>query len=327
MVVNMQCSTQLEQHLSSGDFKAAREVFQNWLRDGSVINPTTDELWAPFALKVAREEQKRNGCMAAVAFWDSLLDFFTSDLEKKWGFCHKGTIYFQKGILTFGDDLGDAIKHFRLAYEQDLQTEKLRGGSNQEVRNRCSNYDAHTMLAIASRINEWPLLETESDRKFFLEVLLGPALQATLEGRFTLPGIVEEALRKLSVKDDYLTCSAYSELIRVSSIPLTTATISLSGVVLESLLLDILHNGKGVQRIGSRSVFDVELGPLHKEAVEKGIFPCRSIEAATKLIHHMRNRLHPGNELQQDFCLTPRVGVTTKNFLDVTLIRWSEIGP
>jgi hypothetical protein len=116
----------------------------------------------------------------------------------------------------------------------------------------------------------------------------------------------------------------------VSRQRLKTATISLAGSFLESVLLGILYY-KHSHKTNStgKDIRELQLGTLFAEAdllatTGKKVFPSDSIEASCKTIHMFRNRLHPGNELKQKYKLTERVAVTVKNLLDSALLDWSN---
>jgi hypothetical protein len=123
------------------------------------------------------------------------------------------------------------------------------------------------------------------------------------------PELVQGALTAIAPPTALPMCQArYEELQAAASLALPFAMVSLTGTVLESLLIADLYHRKGLTTLSNgKNILTVELGPLLQEAIQQAVFPTASVRAACQLVHIFRNRLHPGNELKQQYKLVPQV--------------------
>jgi hypothetical protein len=100
--------TDLANLLESRRFNDARELFQQHLRSGQLLDPRTDHLWAPIADTIAQAIQADAGIDATVPFWEALRDFFVTSIEPIWGHAHKGHIGFRLAFAIAKQDFARA---------------------------------------------------------------------------------------------------------------------------------------------------------------------------------------------------------------------------
>ena len=318
--------TELDKKLELRDFDCARCVLQNYIESGKVIDPRADRFWAPIADNISAAIQKKSGVEVTIPFWEALLDFFVKKIEPVWGHTHKGHIYFRLGFATARRNFDEAFKNFELAYADDLKLESIKGGTPEQIELRSQNYSAYVALAILERIKDSDLV-SPTDKQHFLDQLLGPSFDAAIAGGAVRPDLVRSAFALIVPSQATLICQKYyEELYKTSTFPLPFAVVSLTGTVLESILLGILKYSKGMSRLPGRNknILKEELGPLLKGAIDSSVFPTLSIQAAFQLIQIFRNRLHPGNEIRQKYKLTARVSLTVKLFLELSLLEWQK---
>ena len=269
-----------------------------------------------------------SGPDAMIPFWEALLNFFTNAVEPVWGHAHKGHIYFRLANAAARHDLARAIALFQSAYQEDILLETARGGSHEEVMQHSQQYSAYVALAILERITDGDFA-TPHDKGLFFDHLFGPSFDAAMTGDAVRPELVQDALAAIVPPQAFAACqSLYEELHKAATLAMPFATVSLTGTVLESLLLGRMYGGMGMTMLSNgRSILYVELGPLLQEAMRQGVFPRSSIQAAAQLVYIFRNRLHPGNELRQTSTLTPRVSNTLKVFFELALLEWHQALP
>lgn len=328
MAANManQMQTELDSKLQSGDFDCARCLLQNYLESEKVLDPRSDRFWAPIADNISAVIQNKSGVESTIPFWEGLLEFFINKIEPVWGHAHKGHIYFRLGFATARRNLDEAFSNFKLAYADDLTLENAKGGTQEQIELRCQNYSAYVALAILERIKDSDLV-APTDKQHFLDQLLGPSFDAAIAGVAVRPDLVLGAFASIVPPQASPICQKYyEELNKASSFPLPFAVVSLTGTVLESVLLGILKDSKGMNQLPgkNRSILKEELWLLLQEAINSSVFPSPSIQAAFQLVQIFRNRLHPGNELRQKYKLTPRVSLTVKLFLELGLLEWQK---
>lgn len=322
---NIEKQTLLDELLESGKFDDARRLLERELESGRVLDPRTDRLWAPIADRVASTLQGASGLDATLEFWEALLDFFVHVIEPVWGHAHKGHIHFRLGFAFARRDFERALREFRLAYAEDVIQETAKGGSQEEILERSYRYSGYVALTILERIDDADF-DSTSDKRLFVDGLFGPSFDAAIRGETVRPQLVRDALSAIAPAQAHATCHAlYGELSDAASRHLPFATVSLTGSVLESLLLAELHYRRRLTKVsGGRDIFRVELGPLLQEAISRSIFPSQAVQAAFRLVHIFRNRLHPGNELRQKHRLVPRVSATLKILFDLAAIEWAH---
>jgi len=320
--------TQLMMHLQAHRLEEARELLQKNLASGELLDPRSDQQWAPMADSIATTIMATFGPDATISFWEALLDFFVHSIEPVWGHAHKGHIYFRLANPVARQDLARAIDLFEKAYREDILLEQAKGGTPAEVLRRSQHYSAYVALAILERIANDDF-DNSGDRELFWDNLFNPSFDAAIKGGFVRPELLQEALTVLVPAPALVVClPLYNELNQISTQNLPFATVSLTGAVLESLLLGILHHQEKIATLpNGRSIFKVELGSLLREAIVQGIFPTSTVQVAFQLVHIFRNRLHPGNELQQKFKLTARVSNTLKVFFELALLEWRKTLP
>jgi len=313
--------TSFDRFLGAKDFIGAESLFKKQLLEAEIIDPSNDRTWAQYANQISREIEKIDD---RCAFWLRLSQFFENDLETKWGHLHKGHIFFWLGLTCLLEDVAKAKIWLEKALEEDRELERIRGTKNLE------NSSAYVTLCLIERIEDSHFNPDVEKQKFFKE-LFPRSFDAAIFGQEIDPERIKKSITNIVPKESLdQALELKRELDMVSRQRLQTATISLAGSFLESVLLGILYykhshktNSKGTD------IHGLQLGELFKEAdllAAKGekVFPSDSIEASCKTIHLFRNRLHPGNELKQKYKLTERVAVTVKNLLDSALLDWSK---
>ena len=318
--------TELETRLGMGHFDSARGLLEKYIESGEIIDPRSDSHWTSIADTIAATVEKKEGLDSTLQFWNAVLDFFLKKIEPKWGHAHKGHIYFRLGFATARKSIEMAFNNFELAYKDDLVIEQTKGGTEEEIFSRSQNYSAYVALTILERVKEADLSEL-SDKQHFLDQLFSPSFDLAISGRAVNPAIVQNALSSI-VSSEALSASLqrYDESTKAFALSLPFAVITLTGTVLESILLSILKNSHGLSSLtgSKKDILSEELGPLLKESIDRSIFPSKSIQAAFQLVHVFRNRLHPGNEHRQKYKLTPRVSMTVKILFDLAVLEWQK---
>ena len=325
--------TVLADLLSANKFDEARHLLEQQLQKGELMDPRTDKYWAPIADTIASVIQSRSQTVfATIPFWEALRDFFVTSIEPVWGHAHKGHLYFRLGFASVKHDLARARREFELAYREDVYLESEKGGTHEEIENRSYNYSAYVALAVLETIDDADF-PTPTDKEQFIDQLFGPSFDAAIRGAAVRPEFVQDAIIAIAPPQALLTCQTlYNELQVATSRALPFATVSLTGTVLESLLFADLYHRKGFRTLSTgkdtgKDIRYVELGPLLQEAIAKSIFHSEAVRAACKLVQIFRNRLHPGNELRQQYKLVPRVAMTLKILFDLTLLEWRKAFP
>jgi hypothetical protein len=314
--------------LESRRFNDARELLQQHLRSGQLLDPRTDDLWAPLADTIAQAIQAHSGIDATVPFWEALQNFFVTSIEPLWGHAHKGHIYFRLAFAVALQDFARARHELELAYQQDILLETAKGGTPDEITLRSYNYSAYAALTIFERIQDADF-PTIADKEQFVSQLFGPSFDAAIAGMVVQPGLVQGALTAVVPPTALPMCQArYEELQAAASLALPFAIVSLTGTVLESLLIADLYHRKGLTTLSNgKNILTVELGPLLQEAIQQAVFPTASVRAACQLVQIFRNRLHPGNELRQQYKLVPRVAMTLRVLFELALLEWRKVFP
>jgi hypothetical protein len=319
--------TELEAFLATKRFDEARELLQQQLAAGQLINPREDSLWSRLADRIAAAIQGESGIPATISFWEALRDFFIGTIEPAWGHTHKGHIYFRLGFAVARQHLARARVELETAYEEDIKLELSRGGSRTEVLERASNYSAYVALVILERIEDSDFA-SPTEKEQFVDRLFSPSFDAAIVGAAVRPELVEKALAVIVPNPGLPACQAlYYELQRVDSLALPFATVWATGDVLESILLGVLYHGRGVTTIDTTDIRQVELGPLLKEAKNVPVFPSESVVSACDLVRIFRNRIHPGNEMRQKYKLTARAARTLKILFEHSLLEWRKAFP
>lgn len=302
----------------------AESILKTQLSKAEILDPSDGSSWAQYADLISNRFETN---IKRYEFWKGLLSFFEDDLEKKWGHLHKGHIFFRLGITIAYEDVKQAKSWLMKALEEDRLLEKNK--ETGDVDKAITNYSAHVVLCIIERIDDSELNSEEKQKLFkgffssFDAAIFGQQMNQELVNKSIARIVPKELLdHALEVKQELDTASRQG---------LQTATISLAGSLMESILLGILfYKYNRTSAANKKDIREIDLGSLLKEAdklkKENGdnVFPSDSIKASCGVIHSFRNRLHPGNELKQKYKLTERVAVTVKNLLDSTLIDWSN---
>lgn len=156
--------------------------------------------------------------------------------------------------------------------------------------------------------------------------MFGPSFDASIFGQIVRPDLVKKALERIAPPQTApVSISLYNELSTAADEGMPFTTASLTGTVLESILFGVLLHRNGINTLPNGTHIEaVPLGLLLKEAISHNIFPSNAVQATMQLVHIFRNRLHPGNELRQDYKLTLRVSTTLKTMFELALIDWSQ---
>ena len=319
--------TALEILIADKKFTEARELLEQILLTGELIDPRHDSLWAPIADRIAIAIQQELGLQAALSFWEQLADFFIKQIEPIWGHAHKGHLYFRIGFAVARQDFVKARAAFEKAYQEDIQLAILRGATPADAPQRAANSSAYVALVILERIDDADFVDVK-EKEQFLDRLFGPSFDAAIRNQIENPESINKALTAIVPSDGQATCRAlYVELQQVNALALPFATIWATGDVLESVLLGYLFYERNITTVAGKDILKVELGSLYKEAERLAIFPSQSVAAACDLIYIFRNRIHPGNEMRQKYKFTQRTARTMKNLLDRALIEWQKALP
>jgi len=311
--------TVFDEHLTASRFEEARDLLQAELAGGRLLDPRLDPYWPRIADRLAGEIDKTFGTGEVVAFWESMRDFFTDKIEPVWGHAHKGSIYFRLGLASLPDDFVRGKRELEAAYQEDLALEKTGGGAPQAY-----GQPAYAALAILERIDDSEYVNLADKRRFTNQLF--HAFNAAIFGIAVQTDRVEIAIERISPPDGLLSClAAYGELREARKQRLSFATVSLTGTVVEALLLADLYHRKGIAKLpNGKDILNVELGPLLEEAIRRSVFPTDSIRVAFQLVHIFCNRLHPGNEFRQAYKLVPRVAWTVSVFFELAVLEWSK---
>jgi len=319
--------TRLTLLLNSKDYETARELLQETLLVGELLDPKNDREWAPIADKISAQIESECGLNTSIAFWEALLEFFIDSLEPLWGHIHKGHIYFRLGIHSIRQDLKKAYSYLEDAYKEDFIYHSQKGGTEQEIKSRLQQSSAHVALVLLERIINEEFSSDEEKKQF--ANLFGSSFDAVIFGQRVSPEHIIDALNRITPEQiKHVTFSIYKELSIAADKELQITTASLTGTVLESILLGILLYQNGISTLKvkgkEKDIRQVELGTLFDKAKELDVFPSTSVQAIMYLVKIIRNRLHPGNELSQKYELTPRVSITLKIMFEQALIEWSK---
>lgn len=312
--------TRLEELIKRARFDEARELVQAQLASGELLDPRTDRYWAPIADEIARAIQDPG---EVVRFWEGLRYFFLTTIEPVWGHAHKGHIFFRLGLAVLSRDIARAKRELEAAYREDQQLARAVGTTPARI-SQLSRGSAYVALAILERIEDAEFAN-QADKESFV-VQLSLSFDAAIMGRTVEPQAMHQTLSAIASAGGLEACQdLYAELDTVAGHPV--ATVSLTGALLEALLLAELYHRRGIPTItvGRRQgedILRVELGPLLEEAVHQGVFPADSIRVACQLVQIFRNRLHPGNEHRQTYKLIPRVAMTVRVFFELALLAW-----
>lgn len=318
-------NSQLTELLRSKKFEEARLILQSNLEKGELFDPRGDRLWAPIADTISANIIQENGLDAVILFWEELLEFFRNRIEPVWGHAHKGHIYFRLALHVGKHDFAKARSYLSLARAEDMIQQRNLGGTEEDILARAQQSSSHVALVLLERIKETDFDSSEEQAQFF-DNLFGPSFDAAINGQAVNPNLVLKALEHVVPEQTRSICiSLYRELSTVSNQNLPFAIVSLTGTVLESILLGILIYQKDVSTLpNGRSIKDVELGTLVNQAIVQNIFPTKTVKSTMRLVHILRNRLHPGNEMQQEHKLTDRVSITLKIMFELAVVEWSH---
>lgn len=311
--------TIFEELLESSKFDEATALLKKELAAGQLIDPRSDSHWPIFADVLARKIHEQSGIEEVVKFWENLLAFVIYDIEPKWGHAHKGHIYFRLGLTVLQSDLEKGKEHLQSAYEDDVILQAKPGQPN------ATTQSAYIVLAILEQIEDSEFSSTE-DKQTFIKRLF-KAFDTALAGAAVKPQLIEKALAIVAPPDGLSMCqSIYAELQHANSYLMPFALVSLTGTLIESLILADLFYRKKIRKVKKKNVeIDIqraELGPLLEAASRNGLPP--NSQVAFRLIHLFRNRVHPGNEIRQKYKLVPRVAMTIKVFCEFAILDWSK---
>lgn len=253
------------------------------------------------------------------------MKFFEEDLEPTWGHLHKGHILFRLGLAKLVDDVATAKTYLEKALDEDRLLKKEQAGSKTiDIEKAVRKYSSYVMLCIIERIED-EHFDSDTEKQRFFQELVSPSFDAAIMRQEVKPELIQESIKQI-VPQQALeqTLEARQELDIVYAQRLQMATVSLAGAFLENILLGILYHPLGLRTVQNKDILKVELGPLLKAAILHQVFPSDSIKATCQIIHIFRNRFHPGNELRQNYKLTPRVAATLKILLDLALVGWAS---
>ncbi|GKS58279.1 hypothetical protein YTPLAS18_18060 [Nitrospira sp.] len=308
--------------LSEDRFDAAKEVLQDELNSGRLIDPRLDRHWPELADKLSIEIGSNLGRTAVIRFWEDMLRFFVEVVEPKWGHAHKGHIQFRLGLALLLDDMNRAKKFLEASYQEDKVLVEEQGAVvAAEVQS------AYVALALLERIEDREF-STQAEKLGFIGILF-EAFDKTIIGEELNSQRVIQALVKIVPPDEQFSeCVAIShELREALKRELPLAIVLLTGTLLEAVLLSqLLFKRKQETLPGGKDIRRGELGELFAEAEKQGVFPSEAIKAACRLVKLFRNRVHPGNEMLQHYKLTLRVAKTVKGIFEHALLKWEECG-
>jgi len=309
--------TEFDSLIAASRFDDAKRLLQAELLAGRLLDPRSDPYWTTFADRLAREIQKTSGVIEVVEFWQSIRDFFNHEIEPAWGHAHKGHIYFRLGLTCLPRDVQRGKMELELAYEEDVRLEQAGKGIP-----KAQSQSAYIALAILERIDDSQFANQDDKEKFFLQLFQSfdvASVGASIKSR-----LVEAAFKVILPPEELSRCRAYYlELDEVARRRLPFATVALTGIVLEAVILAILYCQKRITELqNGKDIRGAPLGSLLEEARKNSIFPADSIRVACELIYMFRNRLHPGKEMRQQYKLVPPVASTIKVFFEMAMLDW-----
>lgn len=318
-------NSKLNELLNKSRLNEAASLLKSHLAKAEIIDPSNDGSWAPYADQISFKILSDKGQDAFNVFWEDLLKFFEEDLEPTWGHLHKGHILFRLGLAKLVDDVATAKTYLEKALDEDRLLKKEQAGSKTiDIEKAVRKYSSYVMLCIIERIED-EHFDSDTEKQRFFQELVSPSFDAAIMRQEVKPELIQESIKQI-VPQQALeqTLEARQELDIVYAQRLQMATVSLAGAFLENILLGILYHPLGLRTVQNKDILKVELGPLLKAAILHQVFPSDSIKATCQIIHIFRNRFHPGNELRQNYKLTPRVAATLKILLDLALVGWAS---
>jgi hypothetical protein len=315
--------TQFEELIEKREFTAASELLRRELVAGVVLNPRDTAHWYQYADFLARAFREAGGLAAPEPFWREMLQTFVDDIEPAYGRVHKGHIYFRLAWAVCERSPSQFVRFLASAREEDVLSHIERGLTPLEADRAAMEEGAHIALALAERLDTFPLTDHEKGR--FLSEIVIPAYTASVGSAATDHGVVMDALRVVIPAQlvDHAQ-QLYRELIGASSERLMFGIVTSTGALAETVLLGVLRDQHGVTSISRRrGIHEVELGTLFHEAVRLQIFPSPQVQVVFGVVHHFRNRIHPGNETHQRYRLTWQVSDIVRVILEFGLLQWA----
>ena len=317
--------------LQGKKYDEAASLLKDYLFKAEVIDPTDEKTWAPVADHIAELIAIDKGFEGSTGFWKDLLAFFKKELEPETGHIYKGHIQFRLGWATVGSDVSVGKSYFEEAVEEARRREKKQHPKVPDAvfEELVSKYSSYVACCIIDRIENEDF-DSKKDKQQFFGKLFSPSFNAALHGFGTRPMVVVKAIQDIVPSPGLREpADAKHELDIVHDKACKIATVTLTGTLLEGVLLGILLHQKQVTTVKRKGwpvdIRSVELGFLLEEAKNRGVFPSASVEAACRTVYIFRNRLHPGNELLQKYKTTFRIASTLKTLLDLALIDWARL--
>ena len=103
----------------------------------------------------------------------------------------------------------------------------------------------------------------DGERSAFMGGLFGPSFDTAIRGEVVMPELVDGAIKAIVPPEGMSGCRTITEELRVvRTLNLPFATVSLTGALLESILLSILFHGGRTSHVAGKDVRSVELGTL-----------------------------------------------------------------
>jgi len=325
-------TTDIMTNIKEGKFEAATQILKSELLSARFLDPREDHEWGRYAKAISTCIQLKQGPEKSVLYWKDLAAFFTNDLEPIWGRIHKGTIYFNEGLSLAPQSIDEAKNSFERAKNEDIYTLHERGISKTDAEQEAMQLYAYPMLTILS----WAADDTSFyvDQKFctvqeridFWTKLLGPSFDAQWRGERVGHEHVEQAINNLFPSNEHIQMiwKSYEDLEEVCKLRREILIVASTGTVLDAILLNWFLKKYPNDNDRQNELMKMPLGGLLKETkkITNGI--PEAVFVAFDLVHQFRNKIHVGNQLRQEYKVTPRVALILRNLLDIAIIEWAS---
>ncbi|MBN1882597.1 MAG: hypothetical protein JW885_10525 [Deltaproteobacteria bacterium] len=319
-----------EKYIRAFEPTKVKDLLMDYLDRPDIVCQSNYGVWAKYTRFFRNQLLENFEYQTCIDFHEELLDFFKKVLEPKYGHIHKGEILWQLGSLWGPIDINKSKEYLLEAKKDNEILEKIRDDHPSK------GTSTYTKLCIIDRIEEGIHFTTEDEKRKFFGALFTPAFNAAIYRAVVNPEKVKERIKTLINSNDALIdfniIDIYDELSISNGNDLKISTVTLTGILLESIVMALLKYKyeKDVleTKIANKKTKKVKLEEAKFKDLLENIYTYESLNDSIKVtfdtIRVFRNRLHPGREWREEYKLTKRVARTLKNIFDLALHEWAN---
>jgi hypothetical protein len=314
-------------NINASKFEDAASILKQELLNAVYVDPRDDYSWGPESDILGYQILEVEGPGAFNAYWKGLLEFFLDKLEPKWGYLHKGHLFFRLGLGHLAIDVEKAKRYIVDALEEDqIVAENFAPQIHEAPIDLLYRFPSYVTLVILEMLKDVPWRSVDT-RNAFYRGLTPLRFDVIWDKKEVEPSVVRHALEILIPEGEFAKILKMKEELDIACAQHQSySPITLTAAFMEAILFSRMRYEHKIEEIDRYQIKQVTIDDLLYTAIDEDLFPTEVIASTFQMVHLLKISLLRVGKKSQEYEVTDEIpyliGYASKILLDRALTEW-----